>query len=74
MLPLAPFLCLAVKPPRTPPALQVIRLHLTRLPAGPHIVGVKQRTPRYIRVNWRPWWDAAGLFSTVASAEAELTL
>lgn len=74
MLPLAPFLCLAVKPPRTPPALQVTRLQLTPLPAGSRFVGVKQRTPRYIRVSRRPWWDAAGLFSTVASAEAELTL
>lgn len=37
------------------PVLEAIRLHLMCLPPSPSLVGVKRRTPCYIRVNRQRW-------------------
>lgn len=58
ILPLAPFLCLAEKPPRTCQLLKPFGCILC-LPPSPCFVGVKQRTPCYLWVNWQPWRDAS---------------
>lgn len=58
ILPLAPFLCLAEKPPRTCQLLKPFGCILC-LPPSPCFVGVKQRTPCYLWVNRQPWRDAS---------------